>query len=141
MTSSLRWGSPMTGEQRPAWLCTHRKLWCSDLEKGMCVPALTTGLRPSTSHALVRKNMDVHAKENFMTAHVTVLMADSHIRGSQRWSNTKTGLSNLCSSLSTCLFETVSHSLASCSQQFFCLSFQSARIIDMYNHAQFFLFF
>lgn len=49
--------------------------------------------------------MDVHTKENFMTAHVTVLIADSHIRGSQQWSDTETGLRNLCSSLSTCLFE------------------------------------
>lgn len=53
----------MAGEQRPAWLCTHRKLWYSDLEKGMCIPALSTGLRPSTSNTLVRKNMNVHAKE------------------------------------------------------------------------------
>lgn len=54
VTSSLRWGSHMTGMQGPVWLCTHRKLWYSDLEKGMCVPALSTGLRPSTSPTLVR---------------------------------------------------------------------------------------
>lgn len=62
----------MAGEQGPVWLCTHRKLWYSDLEKGMCVPTLAAGLRPSTGHTLVRENMDVHTKENFMTAHVTV---------------------------------------------------------------------